>query len=455
MDWNQLLCRYRLGVSTINRRVDARTEFQRDFDRIVFCSAFRRLQDKTQVFPLARNDYVRTRLTHSLEVSSVGRTLGVMVGDAVIRHYQLTDIHAQDFGAIVAAACLAHDIGNPPFGHAGEDAIRLWFKHSELAQRILQTLNTAQQQDFLQFEGNAQGFRLLTRLQNANNAGGLQLTCATLGTFSKYPRASFLDTAVTDSIAFKKFGFYQQDKDLFAEVASRNELRSVRAEAWSRHPLAYLVEAADDICYAIVDIEDGFRLNRLSFDETLTLLRPLVETRDIQRLDNIGGAQAKIEFLRAKAIGCVIEQVSDCFLRHEQSILAGDFGKELLVCIDSAEQIARLKQKASEAVYVAPEVIEVGVAGFEVLAGLLEAFVAAVLEVAEKGRRASSKSQMLIRLIPQQFIISTQQTDAGQQVDLYQQILGVTDFISGMTDSYAVSLFKKITGMALPGGMLS
>jgi dGTPase len=445
MDWNHLLCRHRLGESAPRKTLDARTEFQRDFDRIIFSSAFRRLQDKTQVFPLARNDYVRTRLTHSLEVSSVGRTLGVMAGDAIIHRYRLHDVYPQDFGAIVAAACIAHDIGNPPFGHAGEDAVRLWFQTSAMAQRILDKLTPAQQQDFLHFEGNAQGFRLLTRLQNADNRGGLQLTCATLGTFSKYPRASCLPAPAPESAAFKKFGFYQDDKSLFSEAAGRLQLQAVMSDVWCRHPLAYLVEAADDICYRIIDIEDGFRLNRLAFDETLALLQPLVQPHDLIRLDHIHNEQAKIEFLRAKAIGTAIEQVHECFMAHEEDILAGDFSAELIDLIPCSEALQALQQRAMDKVYVAPEVLEVGVAGFEVLAGLLQAFVAAVSDIAESGPQASGKSAMLVRLIPQQFTGSLRLPDAG----LYRLVLGVTDFVAGMTDSYAVSLYKKITGISL------
>ncbi|MCC8999561.1 MAG: dNTP triphosphohydrolase, partial [Candidatus Contendobacter sp.] len=216
MDWNRLLSRARLGVSRQRHDSEARTDFQRDFDRIVFSSAFRRLQDKTQVFPLSQSDYVRTRLTHSLEVSSVGRSLGTMVGDSVIRRHRLQGVYPQDFGAVVAAACLAHDIGNPPFGHAGEDAIRFWFTASATGRAVLEPLTEAQRQDFLRFEGNAQGFRIITRLQSPDNPGGMQLTCATLGAFTKYPRASALPTDPPPGIAFKKFGFYQDDQDLFA-----------------------------------------------------------------------------------------------------------------------------------------------------------------------------------------------------------------------------------------------
>src|SRR5512135_2819130 len=230
MDWNRLLSRVRLGMASRRAASEARTDFQRDFDRIVFSAAFRRLQDKTKVC------------------------------DSVIRRHRLKEVYPQDFGAAVAAACLAHDIGNPPFGHSGEDAIRLWFETSPTAQEILERLTPVQRQDFLRFEGNAQGFRLIARLQSPDNRGGMQLTCATLGTFTKYPRASWLEGTEPAGIAFKKFGFFQDDADLFAEMAGELGLTPVAPAAWRRHPLAYLVEAADDICYRIIDIEDAFRL---------------------------------------------------------------------------------------------------------------------------------------------------------------------------------------------------
>ncbi len=248
MDWNRLLSRTRSGLDRPHPASEARTDFQRDFDRIVFSSAFRRLQDKTQVFPLSQSDYVRTRLTHSLEVSSVGRSLGTMVGDQVIRRHQLKGVDPQDFGAVVAAACLAHDIGNPPFGHAGEDAIRLWFATAATGQTVLAALPEAQRQDFLRFEGNAQGFRIITRLQSPDNPGGMQLTCALLGAFTKYPRAAWLPVAAPSGVAFRKFGFYQDDRDLFAEVAGQLGLDEVAPDAWRRHPLAWLVEVACNNC---------------------------------------------------------------------------------------------------------------------------------------------------------------------------------------------------------------
>src|SRR4051812_20139828 len=269
MNWPQLLCADRLGVASSGAPDAARSPFQIDSDRIIFSSAFRRLQDKTQVFPLADNDYVRTRLTHSLEVASVGRSLGARVGDAICKkHFPGGEIHASDVGAIVWAASLAHDLGNPPFGHSGEDAIRHWFTTSARAQEARASFTEAEVRDLECFEGNAQGFRIIARLQMPDNPG-LRLTYATLAAFTKYPRASVLPVATNGGSSTKKFGFFQSESELFEQVATGTGLLRRNPEAlwWSRHPLAFLVEAADDICYRLVDFEDGFRLKHLSYKE--------------------------------------------------------------------------------------------------------------------------------------------------------------------------------------------
>lgn len=451
MDWQRLLSRLRLGVAGRRPDSEARTDFQRDFDRLVFSAAFRRLQDKTQVFPLAQGDYVRTRLTHSLEVSSVGRSLGHLVGDVIIRRHRLNDIYPQDVGAIVAAASLAHDIGNPPFGHAGEDAIRCWFAHTPSGQAIIERLTPPQRRDLLRFEGNAQGFRLLTRLQSPDNRGGLQLTYATLGTFSKYPCASPF-AAELPGVAFTKFGFFSDDAEAFAQLAQGLGLIPAAAAAWQRHPLAFLVEGADDICYRIIDIEDAFRFGLLGYEEVEALLLPLATATEsstaeqtLQRLAAIGKNREKIEFLRAKAIGCCVREMANLFLDSEAAILAGRLTQPLVELMVSGEALAALKQRAMEKIYVAPSPVEIGAAGFEVLGGLLQAFGTAVEDIAERGDGASPKSRTLMRLLPSEF-------RPLPEDECYRRILGVTDFISGMTDSYAVTLYKKITGISLPRG---
>ncbi|HMZ11226.1 MAG TPA: deoxyguanosinetriphosphate triphosphohydrolase [Plasticicumulans sp.] len=449
MDWNQLLSRRRLGIRHRSSAEDTqRTDFQRDFDRIVFASAFRRMQDKTQVFPLSSNDYVRTRLTHSLEVSSVARSLGNRVGEVVIARHGLTQVVPADFGAIVAAAALAHDLGNPPFGHAGEDGIRQFFEETTLGRSLIGRMHPAEQQDLLRFEGNAQGFRVVARLQSPDNFGGMQLTLATLGSFTKYPRGSLLDAdPAVGGIAFKKFNYFQADAALFDEVATGLGLDPVLPGAWRRHPLAFLLEAADDICYRIVDLEDAVRLRQLEHGEVLDLLLPLVGlAADSPRLKQLTRPKERIEYLRAKAIGRLIDEVVTLFLDCEAEILAGRYGLELLDEVPSRAPMLEMKELARRRVYIGQPVVEVQVAGFEVLGGLLAAFAGAVTDVAERGGRATALNRMLMHLLPEQFVGPGHEPVA----DAYLRTLKIIDFISGMTDSYAVSLFKRITGMSLP-----
>ena len=452
MNWPRLLSRKRLGTDQAPSHSAARTDFQRDFDRIVFSSAFRRMQDKTQVFPLSKIDYVRTRLTHSLESSSVGRSLGTLVGEQLIARHELRDYAASDFGDIVAAACLAHDIGNPPFGHSGEDAIRHWARTGAYGRPRVAALRGSPLEDFLSFEGNAQGFRVLTRLQNRDNAGGLQLTCATLAAFSKYPRESWVGGSRFDGASARKQGFCAEDRAAFEEVAEavgllrRHDVHAV----WRRHPLAFLVEAADDICYHVIDIEDGFRLGRLSFAEARDLFWPLVAQpgREEQRLARIGGEREKVEFLRAKVINNVIQQVVRCFLDVEPDLLVGRFDQPLLDVIPAAAAMQELIAVADARIYCAPEVVEIETAGFQVIGDLLERFIEAIDDIAEHGAGATPRSRMMSRLVPEQFV----GPGGRPSPDLYARLLRLTDFVSGMTDSYAVSLYKKLTGIALPGG---
>ena len=452
MNWEQLLSRKRLGSKAQPSDTTARTDYQRDFDRIVFSSAFRRMQDKTQIFPLSKIDYVRTRLTHSLESSSVGRSLGTLVGEQIIARHNLKNAEASDFGDICAAACLSHDIGNPPFGHSGEDAIRHWAETAEYGKRRVGVLKGSQREDFLNFEGNAQGFRVLTRLQNRDNPGGLQLTCATLATFTKYPRESCIGNGRFLGVSTKKQGFTAQDIELFSEVAEAVGLlrRDPVMAIWCRHPLAFLVEAADDICYRVIDIEDGFRLGHLTFQEALDLFYPILPDRARQqtRLSRISGDKEKIEYLRAKVISEAINEVLSCFLDHETEMMAGHFDDPLMRHIAKRDEMERLIEVATEKIYCAPEVVEIETAGFQVVSELLERFIQILDDIAEHAKGASPRSQMMVRLIPVQFIGPNRQPAQ----DAYTRLLRLTDFVSGMTDSYAVSLYKKMTGISLPGG---
>lgn len=452
MNWPQLLCSERLGRDRPSvLQQPGRSEFRRDSDRITFSTAFRRLQDKTQVFPLAENDYVRTRLTHSLEVASVGRSLGARVGSEICERLGLEGVHASDFGEIVSAAALAHDLGNPPFGHSGEDAIRHWFLNSPIARTARENLQPKEHADFERYEGNAQGFRLITRLQMPDNPGGLQLTHATLGAFAKYPlESSVPDRSIHRGASSKKFGFCQSEREHFASVAEHCGLlrRTPDAAWWARHPLAFLVEAADDICYRLVDFEDGFRLGFLSYEEvSKAFIKLIEEAHQPHRLAEAPTDMRRVQILRAIAIGSALEDCAQVFLRHEAEILAGEFDQPLIDATPHRDSWAAIQKRSAETIYSTARGVEIEAAGFEVLGGLLDVFVSALNDCARTSG-ASMRSAKTLQLLPAECLGPGRAPDA----DCYQRLLKVLDFVSGMTDSYAVSLYKKVRGISLPGG---
>ncbi|MBS1141484.1 MAG: deoxyguanosinetriphosphate triphosphohydrolase [Proteobacteria bacterium] len=441
--WEKLLSSERLGAGKAPGTAE-RTAFQQDYDRIVFTSAFRRMKDKTQVFPLSKSDYVRTRLTHSLEASCVGRSLGAVVGREIIARHGLQHVESGDFGAIVAAACLAHDIGNPPFGHAGEDAIREWFRTSGLLER--HDFTPAQRADFERYEGNAQGFRIVSRLQSPANPGGLQLTSAVLATFTKYPRPSHLEVEL-DGKSGKKFGFFQQDVDNFRQVArSTGLIERIPNTAWRRHPLAFLVEVADDTCYLIVDLEDAARLGFVPYKDAECLLADLAgNTINGSRLDRLHDPKERLEYLRAKAIGCLLESAAAVFLENEDAILSGEFDDELLENSPIAHPLQAILKLAKDTIYTARPALEIETAGFEVLGALLGLFTNAV-EAKAGHARFTTRERMLLKLLPTQFLGHGGEPDA----DPYIRLLQVADFVAGMTDSYAVDMYRKLKGFDLP-----
>lgn len=443
--WEKLLSSERLGAGKAPGSAE-RTAFQQDYDRIVFTSAFRRMKDKTQVFPLSKSDYVRTRLTHSLEASCVGRSLGAVVGREIIARHNLKDVESGDFGAIVAAACLAHDIGNPPFGHAGEDAIREWFRNSGLLER--HQFTPAQRADFERYEGNAQGFRIVSRLQSPANPGGLQLTSAVLSTFTKYPRPSSLE-ADLDGKSGKKFGFFQQDADNFKRVArSTGIVERIPDTAWRRHPLAFLVEVADDTCYLIVDLEDAARLGFVAYKDAECLLADLAgQSVNGSRLERLHDPKERLEYLRAKAIGRLLESAAAAFLENESAILAGEFDDELLDQSEVAVPLQGVLKVAKETIYTARPALEIETAGFEVLGALLGLFTQAVEAKARvPGIRFTTRERMLLELLPAQFLGH----DGEPDPDPYIRLLQISDFVAGMTDSYAVDMYRKLKGVVLP-----
>ena len=450
MQWQKLLSPARLGRDETGRpQSQQRSPFQVDYDRIVFSSAFRRLQDKTQVFPLADSDYVRTRLTHSLEAACVGRSLGTAIGAHIVTKHGLTDVHSSDIGAVVAAACLAHDIGNPPFGHSGEDAIRHWFLTSPVAKKLHGKLSPAQHADFKRFEGNAQGFRILTRLQMPDNPGGLQLTCATLAAFAKYPLVSDSVRPAGDRRAStKKFSFFQSEAELFRQAAEKTGLLARGGDSWCRHPLAFVVEAADDICYRLVDFEDGVRLRLISYEEARDAFAAVHGGEDIiARAEKLHGKEERIEFLRAVTIGRAVEEAASVFLANEEALLAGEFEQPLIACTAIAQPLEAIVQRSRKSLYCSPRGLEIEAAGFEVIAGLLDLFVEAVESLAAEGRDQPPRWRNLLQLVPEQFI----GRGGVPALDLYTRLQRMTDFVSGMTDSYAVGLYKKLRGISLPG----
>jgi dGTPase len=427
MQWQRLLSPQRLGKAAGEDLSLARTPFQRDFDRLIFSAAFRRLKDKTQVFSLSQNDYVRTRLIHSLEVASVGRSLGKIVGEQIARG--LDYITAADVGDIVAAACIAHDIGNPPFGHSGENAIRAGFDAWQI-QKLDLGLTPGEWADLRRFEGNAQGFRVIARLEIPHRAGSLQLTCPTIAAFAKYPRESLLAGEGSDTKA--KYGFLQADRALFATVAEAVGLiPQAGGMAWCRHPLTYLVEAADDICYSIVDIEDGFQMGYVSFSEVVELLNPIAQ---LDLAAEPGAPAEKVMHLRAKSIDLLVREAAENFLQREAEILRGEVVGDLLSLSRDRESLAAIHQQARKAIFQHPHVVGVQIAGYEVLAKLFMEFANALCEP------DNPKSQLVLQMLP---------NPPNLHGDTYQQLLQVTDFISGMTDSYATRLFQQFSGISL------
>lgn len=455
MEWEKLLCdeQFSLEQSNSKSSEDGRSQFQKDFDRIVFSPAFRRLQDKTQVFPLPETDFVHTRLTHSLEVAVVGRSLGNLVGEVLLQRYpKLKENFSKfHFGEIVAAACLAHDIGNPPFGHSGEDAISEYFRNGNGKYLVNNIVDEKIKNDLSNFEGNAQGFRIITKLQNPNVSGGLKLTYATLSALTKYPRESLIENnkEIIQNNVYKKFGFFQSEREYFKNIAEKVGLKkfSEKDFFWCRHPLAFLVEAADDICYRIMDFEDGFRLGFVSFTEVEELLLPLTKTPIPENYKQRDLAD-RIGFLRAKAINNLVKELSEVFLENEKQILEGMFFEELYSLSPSAKHLKEIENLSIQKIYRHKVVTEREVAGYEVLAGLLDVFIIAFNSWLDGNTK--NKNRTILNLLPSRIISS-----ANSNTSLSERLHLIIDFVSGMTDSFAVSLFRKIKGISLPADKLS
>jgi dGTPase len=443
MHWEQLLSLKRQGDTSKRLRKeqdDTRLGFEVDYDRIIFSAPFRSLQDKTQVIPLSKTDFVHTRLTHSLEVSVVGRSIGRLVGKKIIEKYpHLKEIHgfqANDFGAIVAAASLAHDIGNPPFGHSGEKAIGEYFSIGK-GQKYKDQLTAKEWQDLIDFEGNANGFSVLTS-SRLGIEGGLRLTYAVLGAFMKYPKES-LPKKPTQNISDKKYGFFQSDKEFFNEVA--DELGLIRNKkgddiGYERHPLAYLVEAADDICYTIIDFEDGINLGLVSEDFALEYLIKLVkDTIDTPKYQSLTNKEDRISYLRALAIGNLISDAVRVFIENEETILKGEFPYALMDKSKYKAQIDDIIQLSVKKIYQSREVIEKEITGYQIINNLLDKFCTAYNNDFDNSK--TNFDSLLLKILPEKHLVKKE--------SLYERLLHICHFVSLLTDGNAVLYNKIIT----------
>jgi dGTPase len=442
MKWEQLLSLKRQGDTSKRLRKeqdDTRLGFEVDYDRIIFSSEFRLLQDKTQVIPLSKTDFVHTRLTHSLEVSVVGRSIGRLVGKKVLEKYpHLQEIHGyqlNDFGAIVAAACLSHDIGNPPFGHSGEKAIGEYFSAGS-GQKYKSDLTEKEWQDIVDFEGNANGFSILTSSREGVE-GALRLSYATLGTFMKYPKES-VPKKPTSNICDKKYGFFQQDKQFFQEVAAELGMISNKSNpdvGYFRHPLAFLVEAADDICYTIIDFEDGIKLGLITEDFALEYLIKLVQKSiDSKKYNELKTKEDRISYLRALAIGSLINDAVSIFMENETAILKGAFPVSLMDRSQYKAQISDIIDISVKNIYQSKEVIEKEIIGYKVIHTLLDVFIQAYINTSSNS--GTNFDKLIMNLLPEKY--------KANKETMYDKLLNICQFVSLLTDGKAIEIYKII-----------
>ena len=443
MEWTQLISNKRFGQEHKHaERHDDRSEFKRDYDRLIFSSAFRRLQNKTQVFPLPGSIFVHNRLTHSLEVASVGMSLGNDISRRIIlKRPELKDTLFEEIGTIVSAACLAHDLGNPPFGHSGEKAIQTFFSEGA-GQCLKQQVSPQLWDDITHFEGNANAFRILTHRFKGRRQGGFVMTYSMLASIVKYPFASSL------AGNHGKFGFFTTEAESYQKIAQELGILQKSAPGeplqYARHPLVYMVEAADDICYEIMDIEDSHKLKILSFEETEHLLLSFFD-EDIQRKirqriidEGVSDENEKVVYMRASVIGKLENECVAAFLAHEEEILAGTFEGSLI------DHISEMQRKAYKdctkvsynKIYSSKPVLDIELSGYKIMATLMEVFIDAAINPTR------FYSQQLIRRVSSQYDISN--------ANLEERIMAVLDYISGMTDIYALDIYQKINGISLP-----
>ncbi|GAF03552.1 deoxyguanosinetriphosphate triphosphohydrolase [Saccharicrinis fermentans] len=441
MNWNQLLSTKRTGqedrVYTIQHQ---RTQFQRDYDRLIFSSPFRRLQDKTQVFPLPGSVFVHNRLTHSLEVASVGRSLGHNIAEFLLGEKKLHNSLIHEIGSIVGTACLAHDMGNPPFGHSGESALSQYFVMGAGRKlKDMYCISDAEWNDLIEFEGNANAFRILTHSFKGRRNGGFGLTYSSVASILKYPYASGLKNK-------KKYGFFQSEKEMFMRVVKELGLKEMEPGIYCRHPLVYLVEAADDICYQVMDVEDAHKLRILDTQETKNILMAYLseeEDNDTRKRINevcaeVTDINEQISLIRASVIGKLVGYCTRIFKTHYDAIMKGAFQGSLIDHLEgkTKEAAERCSKISFSDIYGHQSVVEIELSGFKILGSLLHEFSKAVLNPDDK------YSKMLLRFIPEQYHVD-------ESASAYLKLQSVLDYISGMTDVYALDLYRKINGIGL------
>lgn len=443
MEWKQLISNKRFGQEHKHaERHDDRSEFKRDYDRLIFSSAFRRLQNKTQVFPLPGSIFVHNRLTHSLEVASVGMSIGNDISRHVIqKRPELKDTLVEEIGTIVSAACLAHDLGNPPFGHSGEKAIQTFFSEGP-GQKIKSMVSSEFWDDITHFEGNANAFRILTHRFKGRRQGGFVMTYSMLASIVKYPFASCL------AGNHGKFGFFASEADSYRKIADELGIfcKSAPGEPlkYARHPLVYMVEAADDICYEIMDIEDSHKLKILSFAETEHLLLSFFDEEIQQKIrqriidEELTDENEKVVYMRASVIGKLENECVAAFLAHEEEILAGTFEGSLIDHISERQKKAykECEKISYSKIYQSKPVLDIELSGYQIMATLMEVFVKAAVNPSR------FYSKQLLRRVSSQYDIENE--------NLEERIMAVIDYISGMTDIYALDIYQKINGISLP-----
>ncbi len=438
MDWQRLISDKRLGMEEFHDpRTHIRSDFQRDYDRLIFSSPFRRLQNKTQVFPLPGSIFVHNRLTHSLEVSTVGRSMAREAWMRLAPAYEGTPTYnlLGQMPDIVATGSLSHDIGNPPFGHSGEKTISTWFTEGK-GQELRPMLTPQQWADFASFEGNANSFRLLAHQFCGRRRGGFAMTYSSLASIVKYPWTSL---AAGEK---GKFGFFSSEEEAYRKVAAELGIPETAPGVFARHPFVYLVEAADDICYQIMDIEDSHRLGILSTEEVRTLLLGFFDDATRARMEramtHLDDPNEQVGYMRSNAIGVMVGNCAEVFANNEKALLEGEMLRPLVQLMEPRlrEAYAACSATAWGKIYNAPDVVDVDIAGNRIMTYLIDVMMEAVLHPER------NSSRLLLLKMPRQYDVRAE--------SLYERVQAVLDHISGMTDVYALDLFRKLNGHSLP-----